>query len=67
VSFRIGTDAFLSALQESLIGLAKGESKKITVPPERGFGERMAELVQELPKASFEGGVDASAGDMVEL
>ncbi len=67
VSFKIGSEALLPALQESLIGLAKGDRKKITLPPKNGFGERTAELVQELPKSSFEGKVDASAGDLVEL
>ena len=67
VSFKIGSEALLPALQESLIGLAKGDRKKITLPPSKGFGERTAELVQELPKSSFEGKVDASAGDLVEL
>jgi FKBP-type peptidyl-prolyl cis-trans isomerase 2 len=46
VSFKIGSEALLPALQESLIGLAKGDRKKITLPPKKGFGERMAELVQ---------------------
>ena len=67
LSFKIGSEALLPALQESLIGLAKGDKKKITVPPEKGFGERTAELVQELPRSSFEGKMDASAGDLVEL
>jgi FKBP-type peptidyl-prolyl cis-trans isomerase 2 len=67
VSFKIGSEALLPALQESLIGLAKGDRKKITVPPDKGFGERIAELVQELPKSSFEGKVDASAGDLIQL
>ena len=67
LSFKIGSHAFLPALQESLIELAKGDKKKITVPPEKGFGERIAELVQELPRSSFEGEMTASAGDLVEL
>lgn len=67
VSFMIGSEALLPALQESLIGLAKGDRKKITLPPSKGFGERTVELVQELPKSSFEGKVEASAGDLVEL
>lgn len=67
LSFKIGSEALLPALQESLIGLAKGDKRKITVPPDKGFGERKAELVQELSRSSFDGKIEASAGDLVEL
>ncbi len=67
VSLKIGSEALLPALQESLIGLAKGEKKKITLPPDKGFGERRADLVQELPKSTFGGKMEVSPGDLVEL
>lgn len=67
ISFEIGSETLLPALQESLIGLTKGDKKKVILPPSKGFGERRADLVQELPKSSFAGKMEASAGDLVEL
>jgi len=36
------------ALEEQLVGLKKGDSKKVTLSPEEGYGPRRDELVQEV-------------------
>jgi FKBP-type peptidyl-prolyl cis-trans isomerase 2 len=52
-SFKIGLQRLLACIEEALIGLKKGDKKEVTVPPEKGFGERRAGLLQEVPKSIF--------------
>jgi len=44
-----GTDV-IEPISAGVIGMTPGEEKDLTVPPEKGFGERDEELVQEIPR-----------------
>ncbi|MCW3974911.1 MAG: peptidylprolyl isomerase [Candidatus Bathyarchaeota archaeon] len=67
-SARIGSKNLIPGLEEALIGLKKGDKKKITVPPNKGFGERNENLLQEIPKSQIEEeGKKVSADEVIEL
>ncbi len=53
VSFTIGSKQLLQGLEKELIGLKKRDKKEIKVPPDKRFGERRDELLQEAPKTIF--------------
>ena len=65
---KIGSKNLIPGLEEALIGLKKGDKKKITVPPNKGFGERKENLLQEIPKSQIqEEGKEISVGEVIEL
>lgn len=49
----VGGKHLLGAIDEAIIGLDKGDTKKIEVDPENGFGERDKNLIQLIPMKEF--------------
>ena len=49
----VGSDFIIKGLDEALKGMNVGENKKVDIPPEKGFGERKAELVKTVPLSKF--------------
>lgn len=49
----VGGNHLLKAIDEAIIGLNKGDTKKIEVSPENGFGERDKKLIQLIPMKEF--------------
>lgn len=49
--FEQGAQEILPALEEALDGMKLNESRKVTLPPERGYGAVVPELVQEVDLA----------------
>lgn len=65
---KIGSKNLIPGLEEALIGLKKGDKKKITVSPNKGFGERKENLLQEIPKSQIqEDGKEISVDEVIEL
>ncbi len=44
-----GKSEILPALEQALVGLEKGESTKVTLPPDQGYGIAKPELMQTVP------------------
>lgn len=49
----IGGKHLLKAMDEGVIGMEEGESKKISITPENGYGERKSDLIQLIPMKEF--------------
>ena len=49
----VGGNHLLKAIDEAVIGMEEGESKKIDVSPEDGFGERDPQLIKLIPMKDF--------------
>lgn len=65
--YRIGSGALLPGLEEALIGLKEGDRRKVKIPPNKGFGMRREDLLDEIPKSIFKKGINFSKGMLVEL
>ncbi len=51
----VGTTPLIKGFEEALIGMKKGESKVVKIPPEKGFGnKRDPNLVKVFPKDLFD-------------
>ncbi len=50
-----GHNNIVPGLEEALTGKDVGDKLDVKVSPEQGYGENHAELVQEVPRAAFEG------------
>ncbi len=49
-----GNNNLIPGLEKALEGLEAGKQIQVTVPPEEGYGPRVQEMVQEVPKKLFE-------------
>lgn len=55
LEFEAGAGQILPGIDEEVIGMEKEEEKKITLSPEKGFGQRREELVRKVGKDMFKG------------
>jgi FKBP-type peptidyl-prolyl cis-trans isomerase SlpA len=68
---RLGSGQMTAPLEDYLLGLVEGQEASFELGPGEGFGQRNAELVQTLSRATFDANADPSAeylpGDIVEF
>jgi FKBP-type peptidyl-prolyl cis-trans isomerase SlyD len=57
-----GAGNIIPGLETALVGKTVGDSMKVVVQPEHGYGEIMPELIQVVDRASFEGVESIEAG-----
>lgn len=57
-----GAGNIVPGLEKALSGRAQGDTMKVDVEPQEGYGERHDELVQTLPKSAFQGVPEVKAG-----
>jgi len=50
ISFTIGTKQVIPGFENALLGMAIGESKKVTLVPEEAYGNVINEMIQEVDK-----------------
>ena len=58
----IGNQELPPSVENAITGMQEGETKKIRVSPEEGYGPRLKELVHELPLATFAGRITPKPG-----
>lgn len=61
LKFLVGHKQMIPGFEEELMGAAKGERRTFTLEPERAYGNRIPEAVQQIPKAMF-GDIDLEIG-----
>lgn len=65
VTAKSGNEQLLEGLEEGLVGLEKGDTETITVPPEKGYGEPRDDQIETYERRSFEqklGDVESEEG-----
>ena len=53
LTFTVGEHQVIRGFEEGVLGLAVGQEKTIDITPEHGYGEKHAQLVQQVPKELF--------------
>jgi FKBP-type peptidyl-prolyl cis-trans isomerase 2 len=53
LEFRVGSHSVLPGLEEGIPGMEESETRELTLPPEKGFGEPRPELVRSFQKSIF--------------
>ncbi|MFB6302119.1 MAG: peptidylprolyl isomerase [Haloferacaceae archaeon] len=54
LTVEIGAEEVIEGLEEALIGMEQGETRTVTIPPEKGYGERVEEKVKEYDAEEFD-------------
>jgi FKBP-type peptidyl-prolyl cis-trans isomerase SlyD len=62
-----GHGNIISGLENALLGMKVGESKKLVVEPEDGYGEREEEALMEVPREEFPEEVPVEVGVELEV
>ena len=57
-----GTGQIVPGLEKVMAGRTAGDQFKVDVPPGEGYGERHAELEQQVPREAFQGVEDIQPG-----
>ncbi len=65
--FKIGHQSVLPAFEQAVIGMNVGETKKIEVPPEQGYGPFRKELVFSIPKAEMPAEIALEEGKVLRI
>ena len=61
LAFEAGSEELIPGVSQGVVGMKEGESKTITVPPEKGYGEHRPELLQRVPKEQLPDDVEVGA------
>lgn len=67
VEFVIGEGTIISGMETGVVGMAAGDQKTITVPPEKGFGPIKRELIKVVEKKDFPENLAPAIGLQVQL
>lgn len=53
LEFEVGAGEVVQGFEESVVGMEEGETKEVTIPPEKGYGERDEERLVEYDREEF--------------
>jgi len=59
---KLGDSELPPTVEMAVVGMEKGESKKIRVSPDEGYGPRMKDLLHEVPRQTFGDRIDPKPG-----
>ena len=67
LEFTIGEHEVIGGLEDAVVGMAEGEKKVTTIPPDGAYGEHEEELVFKVSRSSIQSGAEVSVGDDVRV
>lgn len=65
--FTIGEKNMLSGFENAVIGMQKGDTKTITLPPEEAYGRHKKELVSVMERSGFPNEIHLEAGKRLRV
>lgn len=67
LEFTIGDESLISGFEEALIGHEKGDRFTVTVPCDEAYGERLDELMMEVPLSDVPEHIKPEVGMMLQI
>jgi FKBP-type peptidyl-prolyl cis-trans isomerase 2 len=61
LEFTVGAGQMISGFDKAVVGMAKGEEKKIHIPAAEAYGEKKSDFIITVPKANAPEGVEKGA------
>jgi len=62
LEFALGGGQVIPGFDGAVDGMAVGESKSVTIPPEEAYGQRHEQLVQQVPKTALPEDMEPAVG-----
>lgn len=67
LEFTIGTGEVITGIEQAVTGMAPGESKSTTIPPEQGYGPRRQEMVVTVERERLPKEIDPQIGQRLAV
>jgi FKBP-type peptidyl-prolyl cis-trans isomerase 2 len=67
LEFTAGSGEIIPGLDRGVIGMAIGESREVTVPPEEGYGDRDEGRVQSVPREAIPDHIPTDPGTQLSV
>jgi peptidylprolyl isomerase len=67
LKFTIGKSMVIPGFDEAVLGMKLGETKTVTIPPEKGYGPRKEELLIKIDKTELPPDLDPVVGQRLEF
>jgi peptidylprolyl isomerase len=67
LEFTIGKGVIIAGLEEGVVDMKVGETKRITISPEDAYGPRREELLVEVNRSDFPEHIQPSIGQFIQL
>lgn len=55
ITFEVGIGEVIPGVDEAVVGMEVGETKEVSVSPDKAYGERRKDLVREFPRSVLAG------------
>ena len=65
--FVVGENEVLPGMEIAVLGMAAGDQKTVTVPPEQGYGVRQPRLVEKVAINKLPDGLELQVGGQLEV
>jgi peptidylprolyl isomerase len=62
LEFAVGTGSVIPGFDKAVEGMAIGESKSVTIPPEEAYGPRHEQLIQDVPNSALPDDIAPAVG-----
>ena len=66
LEFTIGNGEIIPGVENAVIGMNEGEEKKVTIPPEQGYGTRSEQAVMEISKDQLPNDIEPEVGMILQ-
>lgn len=67
LEIEVGTAQVIKGFEDALVGMAKGEKKTVTIPPDNGYGQYDPALLIEIPKSNVPENMTPELGMKLKL
>ncbi len=67
LEFTIGSGHVIVGFEEAVLGMEVSESKKVTIPPEKAYGERQEEMVITAPRSQVPPDLELVMGETLQM
>ncbi|MEA3546880.1 MAG: peptidylprolyl isomerase [Thermodesulfobacteriota bacterium] len=67
LGFTLGSGQVIPGFDDAVLGMSHGESKKVTIPADRAYGERQKELVMPVPRNQVPPEINPEVGQKLQI
>ncbi len=66
IKITIGSGQFFPGLESALVGMAEGDTKRVTLEPENAFGSRNPQLIHKVERGRIPAEIDLEIGTLFQ-
>ncbi|MEW6027049.1 MAG: peptidylprolyl isomerase [Planctomycetota bacterium] len=67
LQFKLGAEEVIVGFEEAVLGMKVGETRCVSVPPEKGYGACRKELIAVIPRDEFPKHIKPEVGQVLQI